>query len=303
MHQTRRTMAWSTCLLGVALLIVPLPPPGHLGWTPLLRDACHAALFALMGWACMRWHMQTCVSTMHATVRTFGVLLGVAAGTELAQSFTGRSMDVADFARDILGLLAGLGLALLPQARTRLVKMGLAAGVTGLLLFSTRDLILQALVVWRKDAAFPLLEDFEDHRSLRLWHLEHEGVVLMLQVVSDGPPAAGHALQLSIPATGLTSLHGDMRGGDWTGWTHLAFDGQLEAATALHLGLRIDGAEDQRLRMETLLQPGSNAVTVRLPDSAAARSALRRTGRLVLFVQDPGGPAALRIDNLRLVRP
>ncbi len=297
-------MAWGTCLLGIVLLVLPLPPPGKLGWPPLVRDWGHAGLFALMAWAVMRFQLAGTRRPLAWTAcQTTGLMLLMAAGSELIQSLTGRSMDVADFLQDVTGMGAGMAVALMPRVRSRVAKAGLLALAAALLVFSARDLLLRAAVMWQKAAAFPLLEDFENDRALQLWSLEHEGRPVDLALLTD-LQAKGRRLYIDIDAQGLTSLHGDAQGRNWSGWTHLVFDGELSAPADLLLGVRIDNAQEpkKRLNLEVVLKPGANQAAVPLPTSPEARKVLQKTGQIVLFALDPRIDAVLRLDNLRLER-
>lgn len=296
-------MAWSTCLLGIVLLIMPLPQPGKLGWTPLLRDWCHAVVFALMAWAVLRFQMAGRRPLRWTMGQTAGLMLLMAAGSELVQTLTGRSMDVADFLRDVIGMVAGMALALIPCWQAKPAKAGLAVLAACLMLLSARDLMLRATVVWQKAAAFPLLEDFENDRALQLWHLEYQGRAAELQILTD-VQTTKRRLYLDIHAEGLTSLHGDAQERDWSGWSHLVFDGDLNAPGELLLGVRIDNALEpkKRLNLEVTLTPGTNVGVVALPTSPEAQNVLKQTGEIVLYALDPSMNAVLRLDNLRLER-
>lgn len=303
MSHTRRTLAWATCLLGMVLLVMPLAPPGRLGWMPLLRDWSHFALFALMAWVLLRSLLRTPHPMPRAVLETTGILLLMAAGSEYLQTFTGRSTDVADFMRDAAGMVAGMAAVFFRRTRARVAHVTLAVMMLGLLLFSTRDLMRRALVVWQKGTAFPLLEDFENDAALQLWHLERQGAPQDLQVLTN-VATTGHRLQLPIHADGLTSLHGDAMDKDWSGWSHLVFDSELSAADDVLLGVRIDNALEprKRLNLEVTLKPGSSIAVVALPSSPEAQKVLQKTGQIVLYALDSGVDAVLRLDNLRLER-
>lgn len=304
MHRhTRRIIAWGTCLLGLVMLIMPLPQPGKLGWTPLLRDWSHAGVFALMAWAVMRFLMTGARPLKQAVGQTVGLMLLMASGTELVQTVTGRSMDVADFLQDVTGMAAGIASALMTRARTVPMKAALAALAVGLLLFSARDLMQRAAVIGQKTAAFPLLEDFESEPALQLWHLEHQGQPVELQILTD-LQTTKRRLYLDIHASGLTSLHGDAQERDWAGWTHVVFEVESSAAKDLLLGVRIDNALEpkKRLNLEVTLKPGTNLAVVALPTSPEAQRVLQKTGQIVIYAMDPGMDAVLRLDNLRLER-
>lgn len=296
-------MAWGICLLGGVLLIMPLPQPGKLGWTPLLRDWSHAGLFALMAWMVMQSQMTSGRRLTWTVGQTVGLMLLMAAGTELVQTLTGRSMDVADFLQDVTGMVAGIAVSLLTRARSLAAKAGLLVVAAGLLVVSARDLILRGTVSWQKAAAFPMLEDFESDPALRLWHLEYQGEPVELQLLTDVRTTT-RRLYLDIHASGLTSLHGDAEERDWSGWTHLVFEAESSASADLLLGVRIDNAVEpkKRLNLEVTLKPGGNLAVVALPMSAEAQKVLQKTGQIVLFAMDPGVDAVLRLDNLRLER-
>lgn len=304
MHlHTRRFMAWGACLMGIVLLIMPLPQPGNLGWTPLLRDWSHAGVFAIMTWMVMRFQMAGRRPLRWAVFQTAGLMLLMAAGSELIQPLTGRGMDMADFFQDITGMAAGIAAALIMSSCSVSAKAGLAVLASGLLVFSARELIQRGTVLRHRAAAFPMLEDFECDQALRLWHLEHQGQPVDLQLLTD-VQTTKRRLYMNIHASGLTSLHGDAQEKDWSGWSHLVFEAEWGASTDLLLGVRIDNALEpkKRLNLEVALKPGSQMAVVALPDYAEARKVLQKTGQIVLYALDPGAGAVLRLDNLRLER-
>ncbi|MGV3663817.1 MAG: VanZ family protein [Prosthecobacter sp.] len=304
MHlHTRRIMAWGACLLGIVLLIMPLPQPGNLGWTPMLRDWSHAGVFALMAWMVMRFQMMRPHPLRWTAFQTVGLMLLMAAGTELIQTLTGRSMDVADFLQDVTGVVVGMAAALTAHARSLPAKAGLGVLAACMLVFSTRDLIQRGNVVWQKAAMFPLLEDFESDEALQLWHLERQGHPVDLQLLTN-VQTKGRRLHVAIHASGLTSLHGDALSQDWSGWSHFVFDCELSAPADLLLGVRIDNALEpkKRLNLEVTLKPGSSLAVVPLPSSPEAQKVLQKTGQIVLHALDPGVDAVLRLDHLRLER-
>lgn len=298
MGHTRRNIAWGTCLLGLVLLLVPLPHPSRFGWAPLLRDACHAWVFLLMTWLLLRHWLALGQPALGAVFKITLLMAALAGGTELAQSFTGRSVDAADFARDLLGTLAGLCLAFSTSIGSRWQRLLFISTTVLALLLAARPMLQHAAQVQRRQHLFPTVEDWSQAPVTTLWSLEHNGQELPLHLSSTHP----QHLHLPIHARGLTSLHGDALSMDWSRHSYWVLDCDLKAPQGLLLGLRLDAAAQpsSRLTLEARLAPGSNHIRLALPRSGKASQVLSQVGQLVIYTLDPGTDAVLALGRMTL---
>lgn len=122
---------------GASLLFVPIPLRWQSFWFNALLDLCHLPLFALVGAASARVFGET---------RGFAVAALLAAAAELLQAPLGRSAEVADVGRGLVGV--GLGVL----ARHAWTRRGARAWGRALLVAS-------ALLVWPLAEAIPPLAD------------------------------------------------------------------------------------------------------------------------------------------------
>ena len=221
----------------------------------------------------------------------------LAAGTEALQVWTGRSPDFDDLLQDLVGVCVGiLGVTIFAVRRTAL-KLGFALLTAGMVLVSASHLLIRGWGIRHKAATFPLIEDFESPRSWSFWFLEHDGEPRMLRSLSTTQPV-GSALLLTVEPHGLTSLHHDACGQDWSSGTALILGSDSSLSAPVQLGIRIDSADDpaRRLRLGATLTPGASEIRVPLPKSTVLRS----VGQLVLFTEDPGDSGLVTLDNIRL---
>lgn len=295
--ERRWTIASLVCLVGCAALLWPLPSPGKLGWRPLLQDWCHVPVFAAVSIVLLLARCTRKRSFSRAVPGVFCFVIFLAVGTECLQVQTGRTPDFDDLLQDLVGTCIGiLGVTIFAVRRPAL-KAGFAVLTAGMILFSASHLLIRGWVSWHKAATFPLIEDFESPRSWSLWFLEHDGESRALRSLSTTQPA-GSALFLEVEPRGLTSLHHDACGHDWSSGTALILECDSSLSAPVPLGIRIDSADDpaRRVRIGATLTPGASEIRVPLPESTV----LRAVGQLVLFIEDPGVAGLITLDNIRL---
>ncbi len=296
-RERRWIIAAAICLVGVVALLWPLPPPGRLGWRPLLQDWCHVPVFAIMTAAMLlaRWTLERPFS--RAALGTFSLMTALAVGTELLQTFTGRSPDFDDLLMDLVGTCVGISAVTAFAARGRGTNIGFGVLTAVLLLLSADRLFTRGWAIWHKVAAFPVVEDFEHRGAWSLWSVEHDGAPGVLRSLTKAE-AAGMALLMGVERHGITSLHHDACGQEWSRGTALILECDSTLSAPVQLGIRIDSADDpsQRLQLGATLASGASEIRVPLPESTVLRS----VGQLVLFTDEPGDTGLVTLDNIRL---
>lgn len=333
MHRSLEIALWAlAALLALALQLFVGAPAGR----PLLSavfDAGHAPLYGLVALAALRL-----VSGRPAIARSprgrdyvgAGALaLCLGGGVELVQYFGPRNADFADLGRNALGIAgvllvaagwerraprratAHLATPAVPRGGRALLRMlpGLLPGVT---LFAVAALPVAhvALAYRARDAAFPLLYDFEQRwegtflatRDARLdrcpapddWRGTRRGRVARV-VYAPGPYPA---LLLNAPAP------------DWRGYAQLRFDVYAPPPDSFRLWLRVDtkpaGIEGTAQSTRPIwIRPGAHQLAIPLAELAAPGDEapgleLGRVRSLALFLDHPSDTTTIYFDRVRL---
>jgi len=165
------------CLgLAVAGLLAPLPNQNRSAWVSKLLDAGHVPLFALVT-VCF-WRM---VGRRIWLAFSLSVVLAVVA--EVGQTFSGRSGELLDGVRGLLGaLMAVLWLPLRPRSVAwRRIAAGLAmtCALAAWPLWDCGPILLDAFRAYR---SYPVLSDFQSPGEPLRWftdgaHLERVAAV------------------------------------------------------------------------------------------------------------------------------
>lgn len=278
-----------------------------------LLDAGHVpayALFAVVAWwaiRSVRWF-----SDRWTSVLAFGVAGLVGAGTELLQYFGPRNADLGDLGRDLAGAAAGL---LLVAAATGIpFAARWARGVLAVLAFSIGALALVPVgLVFRdyaaRDAAFPMMLDFEARFELRFLELRDA----WLAAVPRPEPFAGehdeHAGLVTYLPAGLPALMLREVVADWSAYDRFVFEAVVPDTSGLELLVRIDdqahgGRYGDRFDARFSLDPGHNRISIDLTDiERAPRSRamdLRRMRSVTFFLDEPSERTRLYLDRVRL---
>lgn len=222
---------------GIALL-TPLPHAWEGGWRSRLLDLGHVPLFALL--TALAWRLlgrRWLAAALAGTV--------VAALTEVAQHFVGRSATVSDF---LHGAAASCGTGLLLNLRTppRTVVRLVWAGPLGLALlgYPVAELGPELLDSAEGYHAFPTLADFAHARRLERWETRQAD----LSRVPDPDVPGGYVGRLEFrpgPADFPSGLFAHVRR-DFTGYRRLCWSFRVEGhpqqlVISLRDGSRRDG--------------------------------------------------------------
>ena len=303
-------------VLVIAAIVSFAPPPGASHLSGELHNFGHVVVFAVIGYVVARLLVRATllrVGGLAAVVIT--LLLGGALGylTELAQSLMGGYLSRGDIARDLLGTLVGLIVAISqwpPFVRFRpwlllAATVGFAVGAQSL---------VSTLLDYRARAAqMPVLFDPAAVRTARF--VEHKGAYAMRTVPLPAPWArqAGEvAIEVSLdrgPWPGLTLAEPTP---DWRAWRTLLVDVTNPGEQPLELILRVDDARHNGDFTDRyngpLLVPARTRTTFRvaLADIAntprGRRLEMQRIEKLMVFHGGAIPGARVLISRIELAR-
>lgn len=273
--------------LAFVLFLLPLPHAWAAGWRGELINRLHVPVMgvcfaAFAGLLCRSgpWQLRKLlVAAVCAVV--------MAALVEVVQPWFGRTASVADFGWGMAGMLGGCvwfgAVVLQSVVWRRAVRLLAVACVLAPPLAWVSE---SALMVAEANRVFPLLVDDEHPRLQPLWSIE--------------PAATDGSLSLARNADHPASLHLDALDRDWSGYDVLEIAGELEAAAAVEVGVRLDlGAEGQtRLRAGGMMQPGTGVIQIPWPTTVRPDC----VHQLVVFLAAQPTTARLRIRHLRLIK-
>jgi hypothetical protein len=328
---------YSALAVGLFAVALFLPQPQHTKLWRAVFDAGHAPLFGLIAILLLRLASLrpnrvsqsrvriTIARALGASwgpyVEAFAVTALLSAAAEAVQIFGRRDADVVDFLRDVAGALAFLLLALALDRSSRggdlsrFRRVGLIAVSALLLLAVASPVVSLSVAMLQRDAAMPLLCDFESRWSRRLWSL-HEAELDLTSRPEQWGNVASHQRRPQRrvaridfrPATypGLTIVEPSR---DWSSYEILAFDVFSELDSTVTLVVRIDDVHayrryEDRFNRAFDVHPGLNQVRVALSDVMAGPRDrtldLSRVRRLVLFAHRPESAFSLYVDDIRL---
>lgn len=300
---------------GSAVLAALAVLPSHQNSQRLdaLLDAGHVpayAFFAVVAWwaiRSVRWF-----SDRWTSILAFGVTALVGAGTELLQYFGPRNADLGDLGRDLAGASAGL---MLVAAATGIpFAARWARGVLAALAFSIGVLALVPVgLVFRdyaaRDAAFPMILDFEDPHEFRFLELRDAWLAAVPRPEPFAREPDRHAGLVTYLPSGLPALMLREVVPDWSAYDRFVFEAVVPDTSGLELLVRIDdqahdGRYGDRFDARFGLDPGHNQVSIDLTDiERAPRSRamdLRRMRSVTFFLDAPRARTRLYLDRVRL---
>jgi hypothetical protein len=307
--------------LGIAVQVSLPCPRGSLLWSAVF-DAGHVPLYGLVALAALyasltfadkpgRPHLWHYVLALVATA-TLGAL------TEIAQALGLGDGNIEDFARDLLAggafLLAALALdsRMLPRhAGARARRLALVFLAAALLAIAFTPVTRIAIAYLQRDAAFPLICDFEGAWESTFVHARDAELEI-------GPPPAGWGRGAGDKVAKITFLPAEYPAliinepyPDWRGYERLVFDVYSERDTTVALALRIDDARHNneygdRFNRKLVIQPGANRVVIPLADVERAPRGrtmdMAHVRGVVLFAVRPREKFSVWVDGVRVER-
>jgi hypothetical protein len=212
---------------------------------------------------------------------------------EWVQPWFGRTASMQDFGWDVVGVLGGT-LWNLAKTTPRHVRRGLLTLLTALFMLAPPVAWLAEVgrAIWQANASFPELLGSRGQPLSLFWTvqpnkeqgtLKKEGQIVLLS--RQDRPATAH----------LNAL-----GNDWSDFVGLELQGELEAAAAIEIGIRVDLDDANRTKLRTggWMSPRQKQLQIRWPESVPPK----KVRQLVVFLAPETQPARLTLTRLRLIK-
>jgi hypothetical protein len=292
------------------LFLIPLRFGLHSDLRERLLDAAHTPAFATLAWYLLRHLPAAWTQTRRLSV-TLAIAVVLSIGIELLQGWSGRQASATDALYSVAGaFLAVLGHCLWPRGfGSRFAFILYSAWIcAGVVLPAWR---IWGALCWR-EAAFPLIADFEERSEFRLWlatipwdNPYASTVSPSVRGVSHGAQSARVAIEAA-PGYPATRLY--LADQDWSAYQTLAFD-VFNPGEPFELSVRIDDSypaprHNDRYNGVFPMARGWNHVRVPLAEiQRAARDRplnLTAIRRLIFFLDQPKTPRVFYLDWIRL---
>jgi hypothetical protein len=318
-HRLVHTLLLVASLVGVVgLLFVKLPGKGSILWQEIYNSG-HGLLFAaiaLVFLALSRVWLGGRVRERgaHYLVALVAVIVA-GAGTEILQSFFGRSAEWADFGRDFLGGSGALGVAatfddgardMIAHARSRATRIYAVCGL--LVCFATVPMVYVAHA--HRDEVFPRIAAFDSYWGSWFVHTRDADTDLVAR------PAAwtrtgGERVTRAVYGTDDTYPNVEIiePAPDWSRHTSLVVAVYSPQTAPIELKIRIhdrhhDDSFADRFNGTYQLAPGANQIRIPLEEVRRAPHgrAMDMTAieSVVLFLAEPKQTTTLYFADLRL---
>jgi len=325
MSKTRLAIFDVLAILTLMAIARFLPQPGDGALWKTVFDAGHAPLFGLIAVLLLRRFSTTATHRRPGGIGPYRralvatLILGV--GLEATQILGPRDADFVDLLRNTAGVCASLAIALAldrtphPLNRSRRRRAALLAAASAMLAPVAFPLVSLGMAMRQRDAAMPVLCDFDAGWSRRFWKV-HDATV---QVIAPPPSWTSAVRRAPRPVERVARL--DFQNAtypgftiaeparDWSRYENLRFDIYSELDSAVTLVLRIDDAHayqryEDRFQSAVVVHPGTNDVRVALANVRAGPKDrvldLRRVRSVTLFAHRPGRAFSLYVGDFRL---
>jgi len=257
---------WAVLILGIAVvsLLLPLPNQYRSHWLTKLLDLGHLPLLALVTvgfWLIVRPRIWL----------AFCLALVFAVAVEVGQEFTGRSGDLLDVVRGLLGaLIAAVFLQMSPRPwrwRQAAVRTALAVALAAWPIWDCCPVLLDAFWAYR---SFPVLSDFQSPWEGARWYAR--GACLERDAATeDGQRWQGELKARPNEGGSGAILFPVVR--DWSGYRRLcctfSFSGEpLSILISVRDGRKVETPR-KRFDLEHRYRAGRHRVVIDLEDLAA----------------------------------
>jgi VanZ family protein len=262
-YQAGHAIAFFLLALSVFGLLVPLPDSYRSVWLTKLFDLGHVPLFALVT-VCFWWISGRSIR------RAFGFSVALAVMGEIAQEFTGRSADLLDVLRGMLGALMAVLVVpvLAPPWRWRRLagRLALVAALAAWPIWDCGPVLLDACEAAR---SFPVLSDWKSRWEATRWHTS--AAHLEREEAGSGQSWAGRLTVSPHPGGSGAILFPVVR--DWSGYRRLcctfSFTGEpLSILISVRDGRKVEPPR-KRFDLERRYPAGLHRVVIDLQELAA----------------------------------
>lgn len=238
----------------------------------------------------------------------------VSGGVELLQIWGPGEASIADFLRDLAGLLGGLLLAFSYDARLRprrsmrfrrLVRAAALAVVGAALAFTAQGVRR----TFQRLDRLPMLCDFETPWDSELFDVDGFGKLTREASPSGFRNASGHVGKFVFALGETSEFEFRVLSSDWSNHQSLNFDIFSERSSPVTLELRVhDRHHKNRFtdRFNTTIQiaPGSATVSISMNDiehgPVGRLMDMKAIHRVIIFMNKPSSSQTIYLDNLRL---
>ncbi len=241
-----------------------------MGWRGELLNRMHAPLMAAAGFL-----TSLCLGSGG---RKHAVLLTIMAAViiELVQPWFGRTASLGDLGWGMIGALSVM-----------IWQRWCLAWLALLVALAPPASWWMQLTLARQDAtrAFPVLLAPDTRSASLLWQ------------VSPAFMDAKDVIILARDETHPSSARLEVMKQDWSAFSGLELEAELQAPVKLQLGVRLDMTDGPRIRMGAGMQPGKNHLLIFWPEGKRPAG----VKQLVLFLEAGTPQAKLRILSARLI--
>lgn len=295
---------WLLAAIGALLLFVGGPANSDPRSWRELWNLGHVVVFALWGCLWLRWRGGGLSWNNLGGALLLTIVIG--GGIELLQGGLGRSPDLTDLGRDLVGTLLALAWAS-PTAWNSRRQWGLKAAALLLLLICLGPPVIAVTDEALARRAFPLLADFETPFELQRW----EGNARR-SITANPLPREGDGLRAVLGTERYAGLFLTAFPSDWRDYQTLAVELHNPLSEPLRLVCRIHDlahtqgpqAYDDRFNRSLLLPPGWNSLRINLAEVAAAPKGrtldLGQVAGVGFFAIELPEAVVLQLDALRL---
>jgi len=271
-------------------LLLPLPHEWSAGWRSECLNRMHAPL---LGIACIALASGRSSDGLHSLRVALGAVL-VSGLVEWLQPWFGRTASMLDFGWGVAGILGGT-LRNLAKTRpghfTRTFLTALAA--LCMLVPPSAWLAEVGQAILQANRSFPELLDPHGKQLSRFW-------VVQPNQAQKTFKTEGQIVLAALPERSATA-HLDALGNDWSGYTGLELQGELEADTAIEVGIRVDldDANRTKLRTSGWMWPRQKQLRVNWPEGTQPK----KVRQLVIFLAPRTPPTAcLTLTRVFLIK-
>ena len=313
---------WAAIAAGVLIASILLRGPGRTLLAAAAWDAGHVPLFALFAVAVLGVSRSVDRGRVWPRSRHYllALLVTIVAGgaVEALQALGARDASLGDLARDAAGGAAALLLAWARDLRAaggsqrKRAHPGPAVLLALVLLgVGLAPLAVTALAYVQRDAAFPVICDFEARWEER-FIIGRDAELDREEPPNGWPGARGdRAARLTFLPAKYPALLVREPYPDWTGYDRLVFgvyselEGEIELALRIHDAAHENDYHDRFNRM-LAIPPGASRIEIALEEVRHAprerEMDLARIRNLALFAIEPSDSFSVFLDGFRLER-
>lgn len=295
------------------LLFLPLP---RVFQTPLgqsFLNATHLPVFAVFAWAgAVLWRRFGHWKCEHAALIATGLVILGALAVEVVQPVFGRSGSWEDAGIGMLGTMVFLlGTRWLRPGSGRAGFWKWAAFTVAAVLLVCRPILREFGAIGQRNAAFPVLGDFEHAAELSYWipagYLEPRPE--LVHRVAEPVRHGRHSLRVDASVGKWPGVFLNTGGQDWSNHRELALE-LHNPGEPFKLGIRLDDehpdSEFWGYRYDGVFTLTNRWNPIRIPVRTIAKGGWRRgmnvtdIRRMILFVDPETKPRVFHVDHVRL---